>query len=85
MIGEGAFARSGLSSVQLPKTLKEIKKETFRECKYLRGEDITIAAGSVSSQIHCFHIGVGKTLVAYVSNLFRQAAHTVLPLLDDIQ
>ena len=51
VIGEGAFARSGLSSVQLPKTLKEIKKETFRECKYLRGEDITIAAGSVLDTI----------------------------------
>ncbi len=51
IIGEGAFSRSGLSSIQLPKTLKEIRKETFSECQYLRGEDITIPTGSVLETI----------------------------------
>lgn len=51
VIGEGAFSRSGLIAIQLPKTLKEIKKETFSECKYLRGEHIAIADGSVLETI----------------------------------
>ena len=45
-IGEGAFARSSLSGITLPKSLQVIPKRMFNDCEYLNGKNITIQDGS---------------------------------------
>lgn len=51
VIGEGAFARSALCGIALPKSLKKIERQTFEDCDYLSGYRIQIAAGSELEEI----------------------------------
>ena len=41
IIGEGAFADCGLTSISIPKKVKTIEREAFRSCKVLNKIDVT--------------------------------------------
>ena len=41
IIGEGAFADCGLTSISIPKKVKTIEREAFRSCKVLKKIDVT--------------------------------------------
>lgn len=51
-IGESAFTNSGLKTITLPKSLKSLGKEAFRECKDMTG--VTILDGLTEIPDSCF-------------------------------
>ena len=51
-IGESAFTHSGLKTITLPKSLKSLGKEAFRECKDMTG--VTILDGLTEIPDSCF-------------------------------
>ena len=50
VIGEGAFADCGLTSISIPKKVKTIEREAFRNCKALNKIDVTEFTTDISPE-----------------------------------
>ena len=50
VIGEGAFADCGLTSISIPKKVKTIEREAFRSCKVLNKIDVTEFTTEISPE-----------------------------------
>lgn len=75
-IGMGAFSRSRLVGIKLPKSLKVIPKNMFSECEWLSGEVITIPDGSQLETIEeeAFYKCENLTTTSFLKGLTKLTA-----------